>query len=65
MEMSTDTDNDHVSSYGQDVWRVLNLRAYTYCYSGVALCLISLMMEEEQEMVGIQFNRFEELELTF
>ena len=29
------------------------------------LCLIALIMEEEQEMVGKQFNSFEELELTF
>ena len=31
----------------------------------VMLCLTALIMEEEQEMVGRQFNSFEELELNF
>ena len=33
--MYIDTDIDHVSSYGQIVWRVLNLTAY--CCSGRAV----------------------------
>ena len=32
---SIDTNDDHVSSYGQVVWHVLNLTAY--CYSGRAV----------------------------
>ena len=34
-KVTIDIDNDHVSSYGQVVWRVLNLIAY--CYSGRAV----------------------------
>ena len=35
-EMSIDTNNGHVSLYGQVVWCMLNLTAY--CYSGSAVC---------------------------
>ena len=31
----------------------------------VVLCLIALIMKEEQEMIGRKFNSFKELELTF
>ena len=48
-EMSIDTDIDHVSSYGQIVWHVLNLTAY--CCSGRAVFNCILIMEGEQEMV--------------
>ena len=46
----------------QVVWRVLNLTAYYY--SGRAVLFV-LLMEEEEEMVGRQFNSFEELKRTF
>ena len=57
-EMSLETDNNHVTLYGQIVWRMLNLTSYRSC-------LIALIMEEEQELVGRQFNSFEQLEMTF
>ena len=46
----------------QVVWRVLNLTAYYY--SGRAVLFV-LIMEEEEEMVGRQFNSFEELERSY
>ena len=33
--MSIDINDDHMSPYGQVVWRMLNLTAY--CYSGYAV----------------------------
>ena len=54
----TDADNDHVSSYVDTVlWRLLHLTAYYY--SGYAVLIVE---KEEEEMVGRQFNSFEELE---
>ena len=58
-ETSIDADNDHVSLYGQLVWRVLNLTAY--CYSGRAVFNYTYYGRG----AGRQFNSFEELELTW
>ena len=61
-ETSIDTNNNHVSLYGQVICRLLNLTAYYY--SGHAVFAL-IYMEEQQEMVRRQFNSFKELELTF
>ena len=65
METSVDTNHNYMSLYGQVVWRVLNF--IVYCCSGRAVfnCIDYERGARNGEMVGIQFNSFEELEMTF
>ena len=61
MEMSVDTNNDHVSSYA-DIRCLAYVASYSvFNYSGQVV-LILLIMEAEEEIIGRQFNSFEELE---
>ena len=61
MKVSVDTNNDHVSSYA-DIRCLAHVASYSvFNYSGQVV-LIVLIMEEEEEVIGRQFNSFEELE---
>ena len=54
------TDNDHVSLYD-------DIKSFGACKHFIIIgraVLILLIMEEEEAMVGIQFNSFEELETS-
>ena len=58
LETSIDTDSDHVGLYGDHVWLAILRRIII---SGRTV-LIALIMEEEEEMIGRQYNGFEKLE---
>ena len=54
------TDNDHVSSYD-------DIKSFGACKHFIIIgraVFILLIMEEEEDMVGIQFNSFGELETS-
>ena len=59
-ETSIDIDNDHMNSYG-DIKSLGMCYIYTVQYYSGCAVLIILIMEEEEEMVGRQFNSFEGL----